>query len=167
MAKFALLAFLVMPVWAAEAVVPGIPRFHQVDEHVYRGGQPAATSWNALAALGVTTVIDLRAPGKRSRQEAEAVEAAGMRYFNVPFAALAAPRDEQIAQVLELLESGGGVFLHCERGADRTGTVIACYRIAHDHWDNQKALAEAVLYGMSSFEFGMRRYILQYSARAQ
>ena len=46
------------------------------------------------------------------------------------------------------------VFVHCRRGADRTGTAIACYRIEHDHWTNQQALAEAKTFGMSSMEVG-------------
>ncbi len=52
------------------------------------------------------------------------------------------------------------VFVHCKRGADRTGTVIACYRINHDHWQNQKALTEAKYLGMSRLETAMRHFIL-------
>jgi protein tyrosine/serine phosphatase len=58
------------------------------------------------------------------------------------------------------------IFVHCRRGADRTGTAIACYRIAHDHWSNQQALAEAKTLGMSSLEIGMQRYILHFAAPA-
>jgi protein tyrosine/serine phosphatase len=54
--------------------------------------------------------------------------------------------------------------VHCLRGADRTGTVIACYRIAHDQWPNQKALDEALTFGMSWTERGMRNYVLHYEA---
>jgi len=51
------------------------------------------------------------------------------------------------------------VFIHCRRGADRSGTVLACYRISHDHWENQKALKEAKTYGLSTFERAMRSFI--------
>jgi protein tyrosine/serine phosphatase len=54
------------------------------------------------------------------------------------------------------------VFVHCRRGKDRTGTVIACYRIQHDGWDNRHALEEAKEHGMSSFERAMRAYILSF-----
>ena len=42
---------------------------------------------------------------------------------------------------------------------DRTGTIIACYRIQQDHWANSSALKEAEVYGLSPFEVGMRNYI--------
>jgi protein tyrosine/serine phosphatase len=51
-----------------------------------------------------------------------------------------------------------------KRGADRTGTVIACYRIAHNQWPNQEALDEARTFGMSWTERGMRNYVLYYEA---
>jgi hypothetical protein len=37
--------------------------------------------------------------------------------------------------------------------------VLACYRIAHDPWENRKALEEAKAYGISVFERAMRSYI--------
>jgi protein-tyrosine phosphatase len=54
------------------------------------------------------------------------------------------------------------VFVHCRRGADRTGTVVACYRIGHDRWDGGKAIAEAKADGMSVFQVAMRRYVERY-----
>jgi protein tyrosine/serine phosphatase len=55
------------------------------------------------------------------------------------------------------------VFIHCIHGCDRTGTMIACYRIAHDQWSNKAALAEAKRYGLSSLERGMMKYIKERS----
>jgi len=71
-----------------------------------------------------------------------------------------------IAKVLALFDdsSAGPVFVHCRRGADRTGTMLAVYRIVHDHWENAKALAEAKVFGMSWTERAMQSYILHYQA---
>jgi tyrosine-protein phosphatase SIW14 len=142
--------------------VPGVNNFHQVDEHVYRGAQPNGQGFEGLAKLGIKTVIDLR--GERS--EETAVERAGMRYVRLPWSGYKAPAEAQIAAVLSLLNDNSAwpVFVHCRRGADRTGTAIACYRIAHDHWTNQQALSEAKTFGMSSMEVAMQRFILNFVA---
>jgi tyrosine-protein phosphatase SIW14 len=141
--------------------LPGVGNFHQVDEHVYRGAQPNAKGFDGLAKLGIKTVIDLR--GEKS--ERAAVETAGMHYVRLPWSGYKAPADSQITAVLSLLNDNSAwpVFVHCRRGADRTGTAIACYRIVHDHWTNQQALAEAKSFGMSGMEAAMQHFILRFA----
>jgi len=158
-------AALSIPVWAGD-VAAGVPNFHQVNERIYRGAQPSGQGWNSLAKLGIKTVIDLRPEREHScKAEKLAVEAAGMHYVNVQLSGVHAPSDKQISKMLALVDdSASPIFVHCRRGADRTGTVIACYRITHDGWSNRRALREATSYGMSWFEFGMQRYVLAFHA---
>jgi protein tyrosine/serine phosphatase len=91
-----------------------------------------------------------------------------MRYLNVPMSGLTAPSSEQIGKALSILQSNSDnpAFIHCRRGKDRTGTVVARYRILHDHWESRKALSEARSLGMSRLERGMQRYILQFESTA-
>jgi tyrosine-protein phosphatase SIW14 len=159
-----------LPVWPALAETPAIaiPNFHQVNEFVYRGGQPPTESWQSLAKMGVKTVIDLRREDEHSTaEEAKAVEAAGMKYVNVPMKGVVSPTDAQIAKVLGVLNSQEPVFVHCKKGADRTGTVIACYRISHDRWQRQQALKEAKSHGMGLVQVGLKRYILAFEPSVQ
>ncbi len=143
---------------------PGLPNFHNVNPQIFRGGQPTPKGFQELARLGIKTVIDLREPGSRSRTEERIVEAAGMRYVSVPMRGFHTPTAEQIAKVLSLFNdsSAAPVFVHCRKGADRTGTVVACYRISHDGWENTHALAEARSLGMSIFQRALRTYVLGY-----
>ena len=155
-------------VFPALAETPAIPNFHQVNDHVYRGGQPEPAAWKTLAKMGIKTVIDLRREDEHSTaEESRAVAAAGMNYVNVPMKGVVAPTNEQIAKVLALLESPEPVFVHCKRGADRTGTVIACYRIAHDRWQRQQALHEAKSLGMGMVQFGLKHYIMAFQPTFQ
>ena len=141
---------------------PALPNFHQVNDHIYRGGQPSADAWPSLAKMGIKTVVDLRRDGEEGHSTAEealAVAAAGLTYVNIPMKGIVAPTEAQVAKALALLNSKDPVFIHCKRGADRTGTIIACYRMSHDGWQHQQALHEAKSLGMSFMEFGMKSYI--------
>jgi protein tyrosine phosphatase (PTP) superfamily phosphohydrolase (DUF442 family) len=161
-----LLAFA-FPVLAGSPA-QGIDNFYQVDAHVYRGAQPTNEGFQYLAQIGVKTVINLRESDQRSRDEETVVTAAGMRYVNVPMTGLTPPTESEISMILGILEdeSAGPVFVHCKRGADRTGAVIASYRIDHDHWDNARALSEAMAREMGSFQLPRQRYIRSFQPRS-
>jgi uncharacterized protein (TIGR01244 family) len=157
---------LAFPVWLTSAELPEIKNMQAVNDHLYRGAQPSSEGFKQLAKMGIKTVIDLRDKSGQADQEKHIVESLGMKYVGVPMS-MHAPTDDQIARVLSVLNSteSAPVFLHCLGGRDRTGTAIACYRIAHDGWDNHKALAEATVHGLSVFDVGMIQYILLFHAK--
>jgi tyrosine-protein phosphatase SIW14 len=161
----AILAFSCLSVFAADNL-QGVPNFHQVDDHIYRGAQPTNPGFAELAKLGVKTIIDLRESGERSVAEKKTVEAAGMHYLSFPMGGYSVPSAEVMTKLLALFEDAkaGPVLVHCRRGADRTGTVVAVYRMVHDRWENAKALAEAKAFGMSWTERAMQSYIAHYKA---
>ena len=145
--------------YAAEPQAKGLPNFHQVNEHLYRGGQPTQEGFKHLAKLGVKTIVDVRETSSRSVAEEKLVNSLKMKYVAVPM--FNCPNREQAAKVLAIMndESAGPVFIHCRRGADRTGTLVACYRISHDKWENEKALQEARSLGMRWWEWTMFKFV--------
>lgn len=155
---------LLVSVAAAQQAEPRykeLPNFHRVSERLYRGAQPAAGGIKKLAELGVKTIINLRGEDDNTRAEQREAEAAGLRYYSIAMPGLSRPSEEQMARVAALIDGqeNGPVFIHCKRGSDRTGTVVAVYRITHEGWTGERAIDEARRHGMSWMEFGMREYI--------
>jgi uncharacterized protein (TIGR01244 family) len=138
-----------------------LPNFHQVNGQLFRGAQPKKNGFKRLADLGIKTIVNLRADDGLSRIEEREARAAGMRYFSVPLKETGRPTKAQVRRAVAILETPENqpVFVHCRLGADRTGLIIAVYRIAHDGWTSERAKAEAKHYGMHLWKLGMKRYI--------
>ena len=146
----------------------GIRNFGQVNQSLYRGAQPDEAGMLSLKRLGVKTIVNLRTTKEAWKQEAVLAQANGIVYTNVPLQGSGRPKEDQIATALAIIQnSPAPVFVHCRYGCDRTGTIIACYRIQHDAWSSVAALAEARRYGMSWFERGMRSYVLDFGKKAK
>lgn len=138
------------PRWAVRVELPGLPNFHRVSPALYRGAQPTREGLAELRRLGVKTVVSLRA----FHGEREAVAAAGLGYERISFKVWH-PEDEDLRRFLVIAADPARqpVFVHCLRGADRTGTAVAAYRICLDGWAREEAIEEMVDGG---FEFSPR-----------
>ena len=161
--------FCVLQLAVCQDVPPAhVRNFGKVNDHLYRGAEPGSTGLEELGAMGFKVDIDLREAGPATAAEKTVAERLGMRYINIPLPPFSAPPSSLVDRVLLLLNGNSPetVFLHCRRGKDRTGTMIACYRIEHDGWANQRALDEANRYGMSRAERGMRSYVIHFAPQS-
>ena len=145
----------------------GIGNFGQVGNLLYRGSEPNVVAIKSLQRLGVKLIINLCMPDEASKTEAADAQANGILYTNLPLRGVGRPAELQVAQILSLIENSSvPVFIHCKHGCDRTGTIVACYRIRHDRWTNTDALHEAEYYGLSRLERAMRKYIAEFGKPA-
>jgi protein tyrosine/serine phosphatase len=168
----AFLVCLIAPAARAQAVAPSVvfpelPNFHQVDANLYRGGQPAGGGVSRLKALGIRTIVNLRyEPDLVKAEEAEA-KAEGITYYNIPMRGLNRPTDAQVTRILGLIDDPANrpVFVHCKAGSDRTGAIVACYRIARAEWTAEKAIREAFDYGMMRIEYAKRAFVRSFYAK--
>lgn len=149
---------------AALTALPGVPNFYQVNQGLYRGGQPTRLGFQTLAHKGVKTVVDLRVPDGQSAWEEHIVESLGMHYVHIPFHGGRIPAQADVDRAFAILLDSAQwpVFIHCREGKDRTGMIVACYRISHDGWTNAKALAEAKAKADRSIRKAMEDYIKGY-----
>jgi uncharacterized protein (TIGR01244 family) len=144
-----------------------IKNFGQVDENLYRGGQPEKEEFQVLAAIGVKTVINLREDAKS--YERSATEAAGMRYIHIPMSDSQYPVDAQIEQFLKTVndKANGPYYVHCAGGRHRTGVTVAVYRFENYGWDIDKVYSE-----MKAYDFytrwghgSMKDYVFDYDKK--
>ena len=125
--------------WAERIELPGLPNFHKVSDDLYRGAQPTADGMKELEKLGVKTVINLRSMHS-DRDEMKDTplsrEHINMTTWNV--------EDKDITHFLRIVTDPNRtpVFVHCQHGADRTGTMCAIYRIAVQGWSKNEAIEE-------------------------
>lgn len=125
--------------WAEPLTCAGLPNLHKVSDDLYRGAQPTAEGIKQLQAMGIKTVINLRS----SDTDRDILNAAGPAGEHIPMVAWHA-RDDDVVRFLQIVtdESRLPAFVHCRRGADRTGLMVAVYRIVVQGWDKEQALVE-------------------------
>jgi protein tyrosine/serine phosphatase len=120
----------------------GLPNLYRVSEGLYRGAQPSKKEgFESLAEIGIKTVVNLRG----GHDEAKVVHAHGLDYVYIPMRAWSFD-EEDVIRFLQVatLPANQPVFVHCRRGADRTGMAVAVYRVVVEHWSREDALAEMI-----------------------
>src|SRR5213593_3689801 len=128
-----------------------IDNFGRIDDNYYRGAQPNRNDYADLAALGIKTVIDLTADGRSDEQAF--VERAGMKFYRIPLTTSHRPSDAAVTQFLKLVNDRANqpVFVHCQGGRHRTGTMTAVYRMTHYGWTADQAYTEMKKYHFEGF----------------
>jgi protein tyrosine phosphatase (PTP) superfamily phosphohydrolase (DUF442 family) len=125
--------------WAQKITLPGVPNFYQVTTNLYRGAQPTAEGMKQLKAMGIKTVITLR----EFHSDEDMVAGTGLKSIRFKMSPLRASEDEVVEFLKAVTDTNNlPVFVHCERGADRTGTLCAMYRITVCGWTKQQAIDE-------------------------
>jgi len=129
--------------------ISGVDNAGRAGSHLLRGAQPSTTGFHALRRLGVDTVVSFTTGDDDVSGEQAVVEGLGMRYVHLPWSAMHEPPPEHLSAFLALLHEhpNDTVFVHCKAGADRTGAMIASYRVLVEHWSPRDAIAEMNAFG--------------------
>lgn len=144
-----------------------IRNFHQVNPWLYRGGQPTKDEIQALAESGMRTVICLRWGKKLIDAEKAAVESVGMEFISLPMYYWNVPSQDALEDFLKIIDAraSGAVFVHCLHGADRTGFLLAMYRITRDKWTVHDAYKEMKRLGFHRFRVRHFKWMLYHYAK--
>jgi protein tyrosine phosphatase (PTP) superfamily phosphohydrolase (DUF442 family) len=126
--------------------VVGVSNFGEITPHLFRGGQPKLAGYEHLKQMGIDIVVDLRLSGEGN--EEKDVNKAGMKFVSLKWHCMF-PHDEVFAKFLELMRDNPDkkIFVHCRYGDDRTGMMIAAYRMAIQAWTPEEARKEMEKFG--------------------
>jgi len=133
--------------FAQKSSVPGVRNFGTVSANLFRGAQPTKEGFEQLSKMGVAIDVDLRDDGGKERDE---VAKLGMQYVSIPWHCYN-PLDDSIAQFLNLVRNNPDkkIFVHCNLGTDRTGMMVAAYRMSRQGWSAREARKEMEAFGYS------------------
>ena len=125
--------------WAAPLDLPGAANLYQIGPTLYRGAQPSEEGFRRLAAMGIKTVVNLRA----GHDDADDVRGTGLDYVEIPTQAWSLD-DRDVAEFLKVVTDPARqpVFFHCRLGSDRTGAMAAAYRVVVQRWPTDAAIEE-------------------------
>jgi protein tyrosine phosphatase (PTP) superfamily phosphohydrolase (DUF442 family) len=125
--------------WAAPLEKAGLPNLFQVSSNLFRGAQPTHAGVLQLKAMGVKTVLSLRA----LHDDDDLVTGTGLAQEKIRFNTWR-PEEKEMLQFLKVATDPARlpVFVHCARGIDRTGTMVAIYRMCVQGWPKDEAIRE-------------------------
>jgi uncharacterized protein (TIGR01244 family) len=158
-----ILTLLTLQAPGGQTDVPPIRNFLQVTPEFCTGGQPRLEHFAKLNADGVKAVLNLRRPGEhRAAEEQDAVEKAGMKYFNIPVN-YQEPSPGNVDEFLRITDDPANrpMFIHCT-AAIRVGAFWMIRRVLRDGMSVDAALEEAHKVGLAQaphLEAFAREYI--------
>jgi len=125
--------------WAMPLEMVGVENFHKVSDDLYRGAQPTAEGMKALEKFGIRTVFNLRS----LHSDRDELVGTGLMYEHITMTTWN-PKHRDFVHFLKTATDPDKtpIFVHCQRGSDRTGTMCAAYRIVVQGWTPQQALDE-------------------------
>jgi len=125
--------------WATQMDVPPLENFYRVTPELYRGAQPDAAGMRKLKELGIKTIVNLRL-AHSDADEIGGLDIASEHIRIDPFN----PEMDELVRFLRVATDPNRtpVFVHCQRGIDRTGLAVAAYRIVVCRWTKTQALDE-------------------------
>ncbi|MES2589678.1 MAG: dual specificity protein phosphatase family protein [Bacteroidota bacterium] len=111
---------------------------HCINDSMFRSEQPSKTGILEIQKLGVKSVLSLR----NIKSDRFIKRKSNLIFYKKTINAWTMTEDEVIEALKLFLKSEKPVLIHCVHGSDRTGTIVASYRIIFENWTKEKAIAE-------------------------
>jgi protein tyrosine phosphatase (PTP) superfamily phosphohydrolase (DUF442 family) len=133
-----------------------IQNFHRVDSDLYRGAPPKCSGYIKLARLGVKTIINLQGGGRGALERCQRKKGLRLRFisFDIPLleTTVTGISDQSLRRLFAMMQRAPKpMFITCRYGEDRTGVIVALYRMKRGEMSFSQAEREALYYGMERY----------------
>lgn len=126
------------PEWAQPMLGASVDNFFRVSDELYRSEQPEDRAMKELAAFGLKSILNLR----QYHSDKDEAKGTAIALYHVEMNA-GEIRPAEIRQVMDIIRKAEKpVLVHCWHGSDRTGVVVAMYRMLFQDWSREKAIDE-------------------------
>jgi len=115
-----------------------LANFHKVDDGVYRSDQPSGKDFKALEKYGIREILNMR----RFHSDTKKAEGTSLFLHHIRTHAHSISKDELIEAMRIIKNRKGPILIHCYHGSDRTGAVVALYRMVFQNIPVEKAIEE-------------------------
>jgi protein tyrosine phosphatase (PTP) superfamily phosphohydrolase (DUF442 family) len=125
--------------WATAVPGTSVANLYRIEDGLYRAAQPTAAGFTELSALGVHSVLDVAG----GAGDGAFVSGDAIRLFHVPMSAWGL-HDDLVLRALRIMADPANrpLLVHCQHGADRTGAMVALYRVVVQGWKKADAIRE-------------------------
>jgi len=115
-----------------------LENFYKVDNKIYRSAQPDKEEFKKLYKDGIRYTLNLR----QFHSDDDKLSDIPIKHYHIPINTSKMTYKQLVKAVSYLKYTDDKTLVHCLHGSDRTGTVIAGYRIAVQGWSKEKAIDE-------------------------
>lgn len=127
----------------------------KVSESLYRGPRPQ--DLGALKEAGFDCLISLQSGVyellHEDHRESQFPCEYGLAFYSIGLSDFAPPTVEQVKLIISKIKKHQKVYIHCKHGVDRTGVVVACYRVAEQGFAPKTAIDEMFAMGFHKFPY--------------
>lgn len=121
-----------------EIISDNIKNFYKVSDGIYRSSQPNRKSMELLDAIGIKTILNLR----RYHSDNYEAKFTGINLERIKMKP-GKINDEDVIQALKTIKNAEKpILIHCWHGSDRTGVIVAMYRILFENYTKEEAISE-------------------------
>lgn len=124
--------------WAERIELRGFNNLFKIDEDLYRAEQPNTKDMLVLQQFGIKSILNLRLiqnDNYEARKTFLKLNHVSVNTFKMSY--------NQVLESIRIIDSAEKpILIHCLHGSDRTGVVVAVYRIVKQGWAKEEAIAE-------------------------